>query len=112
MSGRVLALELIRDIAPPSAAEERIAIAQRVIDDPGAFDEVYADALTMILCTARLCERDPSAQRAELQAIVRLDETHSNMAEARHRLPGLKRPVGDSVQDHWLAQLLDEQQGV
>ena len=98
--------EIIKRLAPPCPPAERIAIAQQVIDEPQAFGSTGSYAVAMILCTARICEHDVTAQRAELQAIVSLAETH-DLDDALHRLPTIERPTGDPEQDRCLALLLD-----
>jgi hypothetical protein len=70
--------------------------------NPGAY------ALALVLCTARVCEHDATAQRAELRALVGLHERYEDMADAFHRLPTIKRPTGDPEQDRCLALLLDD----
>ena len=99
------AIELIKQLKPGPPAK-RIAIAQQVIDAPDALGSTGAYAMAIVLCTARTCEYDGAAQRAELQAIVRLAGTH-DLDGALYRLPTVKRPTGDPEQDRCLALLLD-----
>ena len=110
-SGRVgareSAMDLIRGIAPPATAADRIAIAQTAIDDASMFDDIDAYALALILSTARVCERDQTAQRVELRALVKLHATH-DLADGLARLAGISRPTGDHEQDRQLAALLSE----
>ena len=98
--------DLVRRIAPPATADERIAITQQVIDVADSLKDWEAYGLALILCTARVCERDVAAQRAELRALVRLAEVH-DLGDGLHRLPGVERPTGDAEQDRCLAVLLD-----
>ncbi len=63
-------------------------------------------AEAMVLSAARIAEHDVTAQRAELEAIVRLAEVY-DLGDALHRLPTLDRPTGDLEQDRYLELLLD-----
>lgn len=105
MADTPLVNDLIRRIAPPATADERIAITQQVIDAADVFENYEAYAIALILCTARVCERDLEAQRAELRALASLAENHE-LDDRLHRLSGIERPTGDAAQDRYLALLV------
>ncbi len=104
--GITRATDLIRQLKPPTTAEERADIAQVVIDEPESFGPAGGYALALLLCTVRIAERDVTAQRAELRALVQLAQTYE-LGDGLHRLPTLPRPTGDPEQDRCLTVLLD-----